>query len=231
MKDLEFALRIAHGKSKVICIGDRRQLQAPSGGSALRAVADVVARGAVLSQIRRQEVPWQRAASMVMAKGDAEAGLRGYANNQRLELVSGEAEAQARVIQAWNEYRRGHGDDVLIVTRRNADAAALNRAARVVLRTEGRLIGADLSLPTVDREGKIVTIDLAQGDRIRFGENLPQLRIRNGTRGTIEHIGSDRGEPKVAVRLDDGRLIEEPWALLIREQRRRSPLPPRITSA
>jgi conjugative relaxase-like TrwC/TraI family protein len=231
VKDLEFALRIAHGKSKVICIGDRRQLQAPSGGSALRAVADVVARGAVLSQIRRQEVPWQRAASMVMAKGDAEAGLRGYANNQRLELVSGEAEAQARVIQAWNEYRRGHGDDVLIVTRRNADAAALNRAARVVLRTEGRLIGADLSLPTVDREGKIVTIELAEGDRIRFGENLPQLRIRNGTRGTIEHIGSDRGEPKVAVRLDDGRLIEEQWALLIREQRRRSPLPPRITSA
>lgn len=231
VKDLEFVLRVAHGKSKVICIGDRRQLQAPSGGSALRAVADVVARGAVLSQIRRQEVAWQRAASMVMAKGDAEAGLRAYANNQRLELVSGDAEAQARVIQVWNEYRRGHGDDVLIVTRRNADAAALNRAARIVLRTEGRLIGADLSLPTVDREGKIVTIELAQGDRIRFGENLPKLRIRNGTRGTIEHIGSDRKDPKVAFRLDDGRLIEERWALLIRGQRRRTPLPPRITSA
>jgi hypothetical protein len=56
VKDLEFALRVAHGKSKVICIGDRRQLQAPSGGNALRAVADVAARGAVLSQIRRQEV-------------------------------------------------------------------------------------------------------------------------------------------------------------------------------
>ena len=97
-------------------------------------------------------------------------------------------EAQARVIQVWNEYRHAHGDDVLIVTRRNADAAALNRAARAVLRAEGRLIGPDLSLATVDREGKIAPIELAQGDRIRFGENLPQLRIRNGTRGTIEHI-------------------------------------------
>ena len=28
------------------------------------------------SQVRRQEVPWQRAASMVMAKGDPEAGLQ-----------------------------------------------------------------------------------------------------------------------------------------------------------
>jgi conjugative relaxase-like TrwC/TraI family protein len=232
VKDLESVLRVAHeSQAKAICIGDRRQLQAPSGGSALRAVADVAARGAVLSQIRRQEVAWQRAASMVMAKGDAEAGLRAYAKNERLELVSGEAEAQARVIEVWNEYRRGHGDDVLIVTRRNADAAALNRAARAVLRAEGRLIGPDLSLATVDREGKIAQIELAQGDRIRFSENLPQLRIRNGTRGTIEHIGSDREEPKVAVRLDDGRLIEERWTLLIREQRRRKPLPPRITSA
>jgi ATP-dependent exoDNAse (exonuclease V) alpha subunit len=171
VKDLEFALRIAHeAHGKAVCIGDRRQLQAVSGGSVLRAMADVIARGAVLSQVRRQEVALQRAASMVMAKGDAEAGLRGYAKNERLELVSGETEAQARVIQVWNEYRRGHGDDVLIVTRRNADASALNRAARVILRAEGRLIGADLSLPTVDREGKIVTIELAQGDRIRFAK-------------------------------------------------------------
>ncbi len=232
LKDLEFALRIAHeARGKAICIGDRRQLLAVSGGSALRAVADVVARGAVLSQIRRQEVAWQRAASLVMAKGDTEAGLRAYAKNERLELVSGEAEAQARVIQVWNEYRRGHGDDVLIVTRRNADATALNRAARAVLRTEGRLIGPDLSLTTLDREGKIAPIKLTQGDRIRFGENLPRLLIRNGTRGTIENIGSSRGHPKVAIRLDDGRLIEERWASLVRKQRRRSPLPPRITSA
>ena len=192
---------------------------------------DVVARGAVLSQVRRQEVAWQRAASMVMAKGDPEAGLRAYAKNERLELVSGEAGAQARVIQVWNEYRTAHGDDVLIVTRRNADAAALNKAARVVLRAEGRLIGPNLSLPSVGRDKKIGPIELSQGDRIRFGENLPQFRIRNGTRGTIERIGLDRGQPKVAVRLDDGRLIEEPWASLVREQTGRVPNPPRISPA
>lgn len=232
VKDLEFALRTAHeAHGKAVCIGDRRQLQAVSGGSALRAVADVVARGAVLSQIRRQEIAWQRAASMVMAKGDAEAGLRAYAKNERLELISGEPEARARVIQAWNEYRHAHGDDVLIITRRNADAGALNRAARAVLRAEGRLIGPDLSLATVDREGKIAPIELAQGDRIRFGENLSQLRIRNGTRGTIEQSALDRGEFKVAARLDDGRLIEERWSALVREERGRSPHPPRISSA
>jgi ATP-dependent exoDNAse (exonuclease V) alpha subunit len=120
VRELESVLRVAHeAHAKVVYFGDRRQLESVQGGSALRAVADVVARGAVLSQVRRQTVSWQRAASMVMAKGDPEAGLRAYAKNERLELVSGEAGAQARVIQVWNEYRAAHGDDVLMVTRRN----------------------------------------------------------------------------------------------------------------
>ena len=102
-------------------VGNCKSVQ---GGSALKAVADVVARGAGLSEVRRQEVAWQRAASLVMAKGDAEAGLRVYAKNEGLELVSGGAKAQARLIEVWNEYRGAYGDDVLIVTRRNADAAA-----------------------------------------------------------------------------------------------------------
>lgn len=232
VRELESVLTVAReARAKVVCFGDRRQLQSVQGGSALRAVADVVARSAALSQVRRQEVPWQRAASMVMAKGDAEAGLRAYAKNERLELVSGEAEAQARVVQVWNEYRAVHGDDVLIVTRRNSDAAILNSAARAALRAEDQLRGPDLSLPAVGRDKTIGVIELAQGDRIRFGENLPHFRIRNGTRGTIERIGSDRDHAFVSVRLDDGRLIEERWASLVREQAGRVTRPPRISSA
>jgi hypothetical protein len=165
------------------------------------------------------------------AKGDSEAGLRAYAKQGRLELVSGDAEAQARAIEIWNDYRHAHGDDVLIITRRNSDAAALNKAARAVLRAEGRLVGQDLSLTAVGRDRKIGPIELAQGYRIRFGENLPQFRIRNGTRGTIELLETDRREVKLAVRLDDGRLIEARWASLVREQPGRLPKPPRITSA
>jgi conjugative relaxase-like TrwC/TraI family protein len=232
VRELESVLKAAHeAHAKVVCFGDRRQLQSVPGGSALRAVADVVARGAVLSQVRRQEVAWQRAASMVMARGDPEAGLRAYARNERLELVGGEAAAQARVIQVWNEYRAAHGDDVLIVTRRNADAAALNKAARLVLRAEGPLTGPNLSLAAVGRDKKIGPIELAQGDHIRFGENLPQLQIRNGTRGSIEHIELDRDQAKVTIRLEDGRLIDEPWASLVREQPGRLASPPRISSA
>ena len=232
VRDLETVLSVAHdAHAKVVCLGDRRQLQAVPGGSALKAIADVIARGAVLSQVRRQTVEWQRAASMVMAGGDSDAGLRAYAQHRNLELVSGEAKAQARVIEMWSNYRHAHGEDVLIVTRRNSDAAALNTAARAVLRSEGRIGGEDLSLLAVGRDTKIGTIELAQGDLIRFSENLPQFRIRNGTRGTIERLTRDDTDVKVAVRLDDGRMIETEWGSLARERAEGLPRPPRISLA
>ncbi|MBW5435326.1 AAA family ATPase [Bradyrhizobium canariense] len=232
VRDLETVLRVAHDShAKVVCLGDRRQLQAVPGGSALKAISDVIARGAVLSQVRRQTVEWQRAASMVMARGDSDAGLRAYARQEKLELVSGDAKAQARVIETWNNYRQAHGDDVLIITRRNSDAAALNRAARAVLRSEGRLVGEDLSLLAVGRDKKIGTIELAQGDLIRFSENLPRFRIRNGTRGTIERLARDDADVKVAVRFDDERMIETEWGSLARERAEGPPRPPRISLA
>ncbi|PSO21431.1 conjugal transfer protein [Bradyrhizobium sp. MOS003] len=232
VRDLEKILSIAHqSHAKVVCLGDRRQLQAVPGGSALKAIADVIARGAVLSQVRRQTVEWQRAASMVMARGDSFAGLRAYAEHRNLELVSGEAMAQARVIEIWSKYRREHGDDVLIVTRRNSDAAALNGAARATLRTEGRLVGEDLSLPAIGRDKKIGTIELAQGDRIRFSENLPEFRIRNGTRGTIERMTRNDADVQVAVRLDGGRVIRTEWGSLARARAEGPPRPPRISLA
>jgi ATP-dependent exoDNAse (exonuclease V) alpha subunit len=98
-----------------------------------------------------------------------------------------------------------------------------------VCRWTGRAI-TDASEST-HRDKKISFIDLAQGDRIRFGDNLPQFRIRNGARGTIERMESDRGEFNVAVRLEDGRLIEERWTSLVREQRRQASSPPRISFA
>lgn len=87
--ELESVLRTAHeANAKVVCLGDRRQLESVQGGSASRAAADVVARGTIPTEVRRQEVAWQRVASTLMAKGDPEAAsARAYAKNERRELV------------------------------------------------------------------------------------------------------------------------------------------------
>ena len=174
MRDMaSIVLAAKEAGAKLILLGDSRQLEAVPGGSALRGVREIVRQNAVMEAVRRQEVDWQRAASVVMARGDAEAGLRAYAERGHLEMVTGTAAATQRVVEQWRTLRAEHGDDVLIITRRNADASMLNRTVRGELRTEGRLTGDDVVLPAVDREKKAVDLRLAVGDVVRFGQTLP----------------------------------------------------------
>ncbi len=220
-RDLEAVLSAARSAgAKVVLIGDRRQLASVGGASALRAVAEVVGRSAALEQVRRQTVAWQRAASVLMARGEVEAALRAYAARDRVELVAGAEAAQARVLAVWSEQRAAHGEDVLIVTRRNADAAALNVRARAVLQAEGRL-GPDLvTLPARDRDDRPVPLALAVGDSLRFGESLPHLGLRNGNRARVEAITAEpEGGARLRLALEDGRALEVAWSDLAQQPR------------
>lgn len=218
--------------TKVVLLGDSRQLESVPGGSALRALTEVVRQNAVMQAIRRQQTDWQRAASMVMARGDAEAGLRAYAERGHIELVAGTEAAMDRVLDRWRELRLEHGADVLIVTRRNADASILNRKVRTVLRSEHRLTGEDVALPSIDRENKRVELHLAVGDLLRFGDTLADLQIWNGSRGTVEAVrDGETANPTLRIRLEDGRVVEQPWASFARRLPGRPQQSPRIVHA
>jgi conjugative relaxase-like TrwC/TraI family protein len=207
---------------KLLLSGDRRQLAAVGGGNVLKAVSEIIERKATLMEVRRQTVDWQRAASITMAQGDSGAGLRTYAEHGRIDLISGRQAALARAIQAWQDLRQSHGDDVILVTRRNRDAAELNLAAREILRAEGLIIGNDVKLPAVDREGESVHLPVAIGERIRFSETLHKHKLRNGTRGTIERCAiSIDGSFRVTIRIEDGRQIEDEWSGFAQQGRRR----------
>ncbi|SFF72200.1 MobF family relaxase [Methylobacterium sp. yr596] len=224
-KDLAAILSAAEaGGARVVLVGDRRQLASVAGASALRAVTDVLGRHATLSQVRRQVVPWQRAASVLMARGEVEAGLRAYASRGCIDLVPGGAAVQERALALWSEARARHGlDAVLMVTRRNRDAAALNRGARTLLRTEGVLTGPDVEVTARDRENKVQALSLAVGERVRFGESLSQHGIRNGTRAVVEAIEPDEaGELRLRVRLEDGRQVEDAYAGFVPVQTQRT---------
>jgi conjugative relaxase-like TrwC/TraI family protein len=215
--------------SPILLFCDRRQLASVAGGSALKAVSEIIERKATLTGVRRQTVDWQRVASVVMAQGDSEAGLRAYAEYGRIDLVAGREAAQAHTIRAWRELRQFYGDDVLVVTPRNRDAVALNLLARDVLRSEGLIRGSDIQLLAVDRDGDKAVLPLAIGDRIRFGETLHQYKIRNGTRGRIEgYAKGSGGSFRLAIRLEDGRLIEDVWSGFVQKQRRRHAGIPKI---
>ena len=218
--------------AKLVLLGDSRQLQSVPGGSALRTITEVVRQNAVMEAVRRQVVDWQRAASMVMARGDAEAGIRAYAREGRVETVAGTDAAMNRVVKRWRALRATYGDDVLVITRRNADASVLNASIRSALRSEGRLPDSDVALPSIDREGNTVSLHLAPGDVVRFGDNLPDLGIRNGSRGTVQSIRVDEGHrATVRFTLADGREVERPWQTFARNDLAKGTNQPRIVHA
>lgn len=198
---------------KLLLCGDRRQLSSPQGGSALRLIDDLVERTKALTEVRRQTLAWQKAASTVMAQGDSEAGLREYAKQGRIALVRGEEAAREAAVREWLDLRRLYGSDVLVVTRRNKDAAQLNTAIREILRSEGELVGRDVAFRAVDRGNAEVTLHLAVGDTIRFGETLVHHGIRNGTRGLVSSLRSElNGESSISVTLDSGRVVTDKWS-------------------
>ena len=232
-RDMEAILSVAAERQcKVVLLGDRRQLASVPGANAIGAIADLLQRQASLTEVRRQSVPWQRAASVVMARGDSEAGLRAYARHDKIELVEGEEAARDRALRAWTEFRRIHGQDTLLVTRKNSDAALLNQEARNILRSEGKLTSSEVLLPSLNRKKDRVDLALAVGDRIRFGETLPAYGIRNGTRGTVQGIESaENGEVNVTFALDNGSVVGDRWAAFARSRIGRLPDAPRISHA
>lgn len=216
--------------TKVVLMGDRRQLQSVSGASALNAISDVLEQSAVLDNVRRQKSEWQRAASVLMARGNVEAGLRVYARHERLDQVYGEEAARAQVIAKWQDARERHDGEVLIVTRRNADAIALNMDARSALRQAGALGQEETALPSIGRDDKRRDLAVSTGDKLRFGETLPALGIRNGTRAVVEQIGSVQGSDTVLrLRLENGRVVQAAWSELTRERTGRQKPVPRIS--
>src|SRR5690606_31360954 len=63
--------------AKIVLVGDHEQLQAIGAGAPFRAIAEQVGH-AELSEIRRQRVDWQRAASVSFATHKTAEGLAAY---------------------------------------------------------------------------------------------------------------------------------------------------------
>ncbi|MCB8839366.1 MobF family relaxase [Aurantimonas sp. VKM B-3413] len=221
------------GGAKVIAFGDRRQLNAVSQGSALSAVAGELREVETLKIIRRQAHEWQRQASIAMSEGRFDKALAAYQDRDAILFADGAEAAVQQTLAAWQALRQRHGEDVVIVTRSNKDASTINRAVRQVLRQEGGLGETDVTVPAVNRKNKAVVLELAVGDRIRFGANLKAFGLRNGTRGTVRTIESRQSQdPLLTIEIEGGANVTAKWTDLAPPRRGRTKRPlPRITHA
>lgn len=183
--------------AKVVLVGDPQQLQAIEAGAAFRSIAE--RHGHVeITEIRRQQVDWQRDATRLLATGRTAEALDAYCANGMVHAAETRETAREELIGGWNRERVADPENSrIILTHTNDEVRALNQLARGRLREDGAL-GEDVSV-TTERGSR----DFAAGDRLMFLRNDRQLGVKNGSLGTVRSVSAQR----MAALLDDGRSV------------------------
>jgi Ti-type conjugative transfer relaxase TraA len=217
-KQLERMLAAADkAHAKVVVVGDPEQLQAIEAGAAFRGV--IGQSGLVeLTQVRRQKEAWARQATQELANGRTLVALQAYDSQGALHGHATREEARQQLLAAWSKDRAAHPTESrLILAYTREDVKDLNREAREILKSEGRL-GAGQAVQTT-RGAR----EFAAGDRIMFLRNEKSLGVKNGTLGTVERIGSGalqvrldgKDETRIAVETKDYQDLDYGYALTI----------------
>jgi conjugative relaxase-like TrwC/TraI family protein len=179
--------------SKVVMIGDDRQLAAIDVGGAFRAFRLRLGACELRGNHRQQTTLGQQVAALFRA-GRQEEAVDRLAAHGKVVVCRTEAEANAAQVRDWwQRFRDGQAAGMIAFTR--AETTRLNAAARQLMAEDGRL-GPD-ALVVADQEFRV-------GDRVVCGRNArTRLGVVNGTRGQVTAV--DPARRTLTIRTDDGR--------------------------
>ena len=197
--DRDMARLLEHAAAtgtKILGIGDPRQLRSPGIGGGMAAVHTVVG-GVTLTENRRQKDQIERAAIARVREREFGEGLGQLADHGRVQVGRTRDDARAAVLVLWSQARAEHPDPhdqiehVLVMAATNADVDALNHAARELRRERGELLGEDrLYRIAGGRELELAVNDiiLVRQNDYRDGEHHD---VYNGTRAVVDAIAED----------------------------------------
>ena len=182
--------------AKVVLVGDDKQLQAVEAGAPFRAIVERIG-AAEITEIRRQNEDWAKAASMALARGAMKDGLEPYQARGHVRMEATREDARRALVTDYLASREA-GGSTIILAHSNADVQALNEAVRAQRREAGELgDGAAFATSKGPRE-------FAAGDRLVFLKNDRDLAVKNGQLGIVELAEAGR----LVVRLDNGEQRE-----------------------
>lgn len=189
--------------AKIVLVGDHEQLQAIGAGAPFRAITEEIGH-AELSEIRRQRVDWQRAASVDFATHRTAEGLAAYRGHGNISFAETGEDARGQIVRDYLADRDERPDGTRVaMAHRRADVRAINDAIRTELQDRGELAqGEDAGALTFQtNDGKR---EFAPGDRIVFLENNRDLGVKNGMLGTVERVEAGRpgAGPMIVAQLD-----------------------------
>jgi conjugative relaxase-like TrwC/TraI family protein len=190
-------LGVERAGSKLVVVGDHRQLSPVGPGGALHAVLqrhpEVVT---TLLENLRQRDPAERVALDHLRDGDLHIAVGFYATNQRIHIAATRTDTLAAMVDAWAaDTAAGH--DTLMLAWRRASVADVNRLARIRAEQLGWLTGPDLK--TADGRGYAVgdpVVTLAPNHR---GE------LVTSQRGRV--VAIDQRAQTLTLVTDDGRRV------------------------
>lgn len=170
-------------KAKIILCGDPEQIPSIEASSPFRYLLERMPHK-FLKTIIRQEVEWQRKATLQLSTRRHGEALDQYKTHRHVHMSETRTEALERLVKEWYGYSKSNPDkDAIMMAYRNSDVAMLNESARSYLKEDKRLSQESL-IERVDR-GEIY---LAEGERLLFLRNENSLTVKNGQLATISKL-------------------------------------------
>jgi AAA domain len=182
-------------RSKVVLVGDDRQLAAIDAGGGFRALRLRLG-ASELTENRRQQQAWEREALDLVRSGLVEEAVAAFQAHDRVVAADSKPAATLALLQdwwaAWQLADHDPAQEVIVLAARRAEVDRLNSACQELLAARGRLGGERLQVE--DR-------NLAVGDRVVCGHNaIGELGVANGSRGVVTAL--DLHAQTLTMRLD-----------------------------
>ncbi len=193
--------------SKLVIIGDHRQVGAVGPGGSLEALVARHSGGVhFLTENVRQADPDERAALAELRAGDVDRAVEWYADHDRVRVASRRDEVLDQMVDDWAR-DVAQGKDTAMLAWRRTNVAALNVRARVVMAEAGRLSGPGVTVAgntyqAGDRvvtlapsaHGELVTSQRGQVTAVEPEARTLTVRTDDGLAHTltVDDIGPDR---------------------------------------
>ncbi len=185
MVDSATLARLVHhaeaAEAKLVLVGDPEQLGEIEAGGLFRGIADRT-EPIHLDEVIRHEHELDREAAKRIREGEGAEALRLYRSSERVTIAP-DAEARREAMVAdWNE-SFDHGEDAVMIAKRNAEVQKLNAMAREVRKQEGKL-GA--------QEIEVGEARFASGDQVITRVNDRTADIYNRERWRIAEVDAEQ---------------------------------------
>ena len=189
---------VHRSRAKIVMVGDEKQLQPIEHGAPFKEIGNRIGKSE-LTEIVRQRDEWARKSVKDFAFGNAQEGLKAYAERGLLTVSENRKEAMSQLINDWDNSRSRSGKDSLIIAGTRAESSELNRQAQFRRDERGELGTKSL---------KVNGENLHINDRVLFTRNSKKYGVNNGDLGTVRDF-----EPitkHLIVKLDSGERVEVP---------------------